>query len=148
MSTGKLTADRSKKTPQKEVSLRFFRCDSLNRHTEIKEFKTQCLWKKCILSRPLFFSSTHFLRPWMKLILKGKFASSSVTNGLRACETKRVGNKTCDPHFSVTVDLLDEIREFSSPSGNSAKLRSRLLSERSTVAEKFRLVRLVLSISH
>ena len=59
-----------------------------------------------------------------------------------------VDNKTRNLNFCVTFDLSDESRERSSPSNNSAELRFRLFSKRSTVAEKFRIAKLVLSLSH
>ena len=52
-----------------------------------------------------------------------------------------VDNKTCNLNFYITFDLSDESRERSSPSNNSAELRSRLFSKRSTVAEKFRIAK-------
>ena len=71
-----------------------------------------------------------------------------VSHRLKSICNNTVDNKTCNLNFSVTLDLSDESRERSSPSNSSAELRSCLFSKRSTVAEKFRIAKLVLSLSH
>ena len=67
---------------------------------------------------------------------------------LKSMRNNTVDNKTCNLNFCVTFDLSDESRELSSPSNNSTELRSRLFSKRPIVAEKFRIAKLVLSLSH
>ena len=49
---------------------------------------------------------------------------------LKSMWNNMVDNKTCNLNFSVTFDLSDESRERSSPSNNSAKLRSRLFFQK------------------
>ena len=52
-----------------------------------------------------------------------------------------LGNKTCNPYFSVTVDLLNKSRERCPPFKYSARLRSCIFSKRSNAAKKFRTAR-------
>ena len=67
---------------------------------------------------------------------------------LKSMRNNTVDNKTCNLNFSITFDLSDESREGSPPYSNSAELRSRLSSKRLTVADKFRIGRLFISLSH
>ena len=59
-----------------------------------------------------------------------------------------VDNKTSNLNFFVTFNLSDKSRGRSSSSKNSPELRSHFFSKISIVAEKFRIARLGLSLSH
>ena len=69
-------------------------------------------------------------------------------HSLKSMWINTIDNKTCRLNFSVTFNLPDKSRERGSSSQNSGELRSRLFSKISIVAEKFRIARLVLCLSH
>ena len=71
-----------------------------------------------------------------------------VSHCLKSMWNNTFDNKTCNLNFSIPFDLSDESRERSSLSYNFAEPRSRLFSKRSTVAEKFTIAKLVLSLLH
>ena len=69
----------------------------------------------------------------------------NISDALKRIWNYTVGNGTCNPNFSVTINRSDERREPCPPSINSPGLRSRIFSKKSVVAKIFRITNFVLS---